>query len=65
MKIIASNIEINDPHCLECGNKCKTLNDPYEGIVSECCGVGINYVDELGNEIELNENLRYVSDWND
>lgn len=60
---------INICGCNNCGDNCGELCTPIfdkviKCIVSECCGCGVCFDNEQGNLITLNEDLRYVSEWN-
>lgn len=63
--LTASEYNKFDCACDNCGNDCTVINDRAVEVTSACCGVGFLYEAADGEIIEVNTDLRYLSDWNE
>ena len=71
---MGDKVKYKDAACNHCGESCEVVTCRIMGDVSECHGVGFDYIDEDNrtqsvNEDNrtqsVNEDLRYVPEWND
>jgi len=54
-----------DTGCNHCGEPCEVVTCRIMGDVSECHGVGFDYIGDENKTQSVNEGLRYVPEWND
>ena len=54
-----------DVGCNECGNAAKIIMDKQVGLVTDCHGVGFSWDNGKGEIVEVNQDLRYISEWNE